>query len=132
MAGRLGDDEKARVFTAVIEDLMRRLREHGETGGWREPMFFTIELDDEHSSEHVEELCCSLMQMPLFGGARRHALFDDSEAFRTMEVPAVAGAGLCADGAGPGVVLGGGNADGFHVVSEIHGAESMVQDLVAR
>ena len=79
VAGRLGDDEEARVADAPIEDLMRRQRRNGETGRWREPMFFTVELDDELAGQHVEELCCMLMKMKPLGSCGRHTFFDDAE-----------------------------------------------------
>ena len=53
-------------------------------------MLFTGSFDSELTSEHIEELCCALMQVALLGRARRHALFDDAEVAGTMEMPAVA------------------------------------------
>ena len=112
VAGRLGDDEEARVFSAAIENLMRRLWGNGEAGRWHEPMLFAIELDGELAGEHIEELCCTLMEVTLLGGGGRHALFDDAQGIGAMEVPAVAK--MLADGARPGVVLGVAGADRTH------------------
>ena len=112
VAGRLGDDEEARVFSAAIENLMRRLWGNGEAGRWHEPMLFAIELDGELAGEHIEELCCTLMEVTLLGGGGRHALFDDAQRIGAMEMPAVAG--MLAGGTRPGVVLGVAGADGTH------------------
>lgn len=112
VAGRVGDDEKARVLGTAIEDLMRRLGGYRESGKGREHMFFAIELDGQLANEHVKELCCVLMKMAPFGGSRRHAFFDDAERCGAMEVPAVAG--VLTYGAGPGIVLGIRDADRFH------------------
>ena len=109
VAGRVGDDEEARVLGAAIEDLMRRLGGYRESGEWLELMFFAVELDGQFPNEHVKELGCVLMKVALLGGSRRHAFFDDAERCGAMEVPAVAG--VPADGAGPGIVLGIGDAD---------------------
>jgi hypothetical protein len=112
MAGRLGDHEKARLFAATIEDLMRRQRGHGEASEWRETEFFAIEFDGEHAGEHVEELRRALMHVALLRGIGRHTFFDHAEGIRAMEMPAIAQVGT--DGAGPGVVLGVAGAGDFH------------------
>lgn len=110
MARRLRDHKEARVFTGAIEDLMRRLRCNGEAAAERETMLFTIELDGELTGENVEELGGVRMQVALFGGGGRHALFDHAEGAGAMEMPAVAR--LRADSAGPRVVFGIVGADG--------------------
>jgi hypothetical protein len=79
VAGWLRDDEEARVFSAAIEDLVRRLRRNRETGRWRELMLFTVELKDEFAGEHVEELRRSLVEVALLSSIGRHALFDNAE-----------------------------------------------------
>ena len=109
VAGRVGDDEEARVLGAAIEDLMRHRGRYRESGEGREPMFFAIELDGQFPNQHVEELCCVLVKMAPLGGSRRHAFFDDAERCGAMEVPAVAS--VLAYGAGPGIVLGISDAD---------------------
>src|ERR1700744_2735180 len=73
-------------------------------------MLFTIELEDEFTGENVEELRGVLVEVALFGGAGRHALFDHAEIYGAMEMPAIAR--LRAADAGPGVVLGVVDADG--------------------
>ena len=109
MAGRVGDDEEARVLGAAIEDLMRRLGGNKESGEGSELMFFAIELDGQFFNKHIEELCYVLVIMAPLGGSGRHAFFDDAEGCGAMEVPAVAG--VLAYGAGPGIVLGISDAD---------------------
>jgi hypothetical protein len=56
-------------------------------------MFFTIEFDDEFSGQNVEELHSPLMEVALLRATGRHALFDDAEGFRAVEVPAIAEVG---------------------------------------
>jgi hypothetical protein len=75
-------------------------------------MLFTIELDGELTGENVKELRSVRMQVALFGGAGRHALFDHAEGAGAMEMPAITEDG--ADGAGPGVVFGVVGADNLH------------------
>jgi hypothetical protein len=112
VAGWLGDHEEACVLPAAIEDLMRRLRGHGEAGGGGEAVLFTVEFDGELAGEDVEELRRALMHVTLLCGAGRHALFDHAEGVGAMEVPAVTR--LRTDSAGPGVVLGIVGMDGLH------------------
>jgi hypothetical protein len=81
-------------------------------------MLFAIDLDDEFSGEHVEELHSALMEVALLRAAGRHALFDDAEGFGTVEVPAVAG--LLAECTGPGVVFGVAAADDSHAAASCH------------
>jgi hypothetical protein len=118
MAGWLGDDEKARVLAAAVEDLMRCFYWDGQARRGHEPMFLTIELDDEFSGKHVKELHSALMEMALLRAAGRHALFDDAEGFGTVEVPAVTG--LLSECTGPGVVFGIAAADDSHAAASCH------------
>jgi hypothetical protein len=113
VAGRLGDHKEARIFDTAIEYLMRRLCRYGEAARWCELILFTIKFDYEFAREYVEKLRCALMQMTLLSGAGWHTLFDNAQAFGTMEVPAIAC--LSADGAWPRIVLGvNGSANNGH------------------
>jgi hypothetical protein len=112
MTGRLRDDEKARIFTTAIEDLMRRLCGYREAGEGREAVRFAIELDSELASENIEELRRPLMHVALLRAARWHALFDHAKRVCTMKMPAVTS--MRADGARPYIVFGIAAADSFH------------------
>jgi hypothetical protein len=90
VAGRLRDDEEARVLVAAVENLMRCLCGDVEAHRWREPVLVTIEFDDEFAGQHVEELCRTLVEVTLLGGTGRHALFDDADGVSPDEVPTVA------------------------------------------
>jgi hypothetical protein len=100
----LRNHKEARISAAAIEDLMRRLRCNGDALAGLEEAFFATLFDGELTGEYVEELRGALVEVVLFGGAGRHALFDHAEIFGAMEMPAIAR--LRAAGAGPGVVLG--------------------------
>jgi hypothetical protein len=60
----------------------------------------------------------ALMEVALLRAAGRHALFDDAEGFRAVEMPAIAE--VCADRARPGVVFGVAAADDSHAAASCH------------
>src|ERR1700757_2834185 len=91
MARRLRYDEKSHLCVRSVHGLMRLSWSNLQSVSWPKAKQMPVELHCQLALQHIEELSCMRVEMPLLRRARRHSLFYDAEVFAAHEMPSVAG-----------------------------------------
>src|ERR1044071_9795334 len=90
MAGRRRKDKKLGVAHGPVENTMRDGRPDLNSLPRREIIVLAVDLERQNASQHIEELCGTLVEVAAFRTARRNPLLDDAVRAGLGEAPSLA------------------------------------------